>query len=347
MRQYFVIIDMQSLAKEPNKLAVYDAGVSTPAAQHVEHFVTLFDNNYLPIGLALYHSLMAHSQPFHLWVLCMDELAEQNLLRLALPSISLIPLREIEDEHLLSVKHLRSRGEYCWTLTPFAPKFVFDRDPQVDRVTYLDADLFFFDSPRLLLDEFEQSGKHVLITEHAYAPRYDKSRVSGRFCVQFMTFRRTSEAMKVMNWWQERCLEWCYEKPEADKLGDQKYLDQWPTLFGEDVHILIQKDKTLAPWNIRFFEQQGGGRVNPVFYHYHGFRIISSDRVLLYSGYRIGNAFEAIYQPYLACLLKIFALMRKLEIPIPSLPLRKDLYSRCLILKRRIFNGIGYANFFN
>lgn len=316
---------------------------SNKTVSAVEHYVTLFDNNYLPMGLAMHHSLLAHGQPFHLWILCMDELVAKHILLLALPHVSLIPLHEVEDARLLAVKPLRSWGEYCWTLTPFTPKFVFERDPQVDRVTYLDADLFFFDSPKLLLDEFEQSGKHVLITEHAYDPRYDKTRKNGRFCVQFMTFRRTDAAMKVMRWWQERCLEWCYEKPEAGKLGDQKYLDQWPALFGEEVHILQQKDKTLAPWNVRYFEQQGGGSVNPVFYHFHGFRIVSPSKALLYSGYRIGNAFDTIYQTYLTCLLGKFLLLRQAGIPIPFLPLGKDLYSRCLALKRRILDGVEYA----
>ena len=326
-------------------MKVVDVSLSIPVALQSEHFVTLFDNNYLPIGLALHHSLMSHGQPFHLWILCMDEMVEQNLLHLALPFISLIPLREVEGERLLAVKPLRSRGEYCWTLTPFTPQFVFDRDPHVNRVTYLDADLFFFDSPKLLLDEFDQSGKHVLITEHAYDPLYDKTLVSGRFCVQFMVFRRTEAAVNVMHWWQEKCIEWCYEKPEADKLGDQKYLDQWPRLFGKDIHILKQKDKALAPWNVRYFEKLGGGTVNPVFYHYHGFRIISSTRALLYSGYRIGGVFESIYKPYMACLIDMFSLLRQSGISVPSLPQRHDLYSRLLYLKRWVLNGIGYANF--
>jgi hypothetical protein len=318
---------------------------SNKTATHVEHFVTLFDNNYLPMGLALHHSLMAQGQPFHLWILCMDELVEQHLLRLALPQVSLIPLHEVEDARLLAVKPLRSRGEYCWTLTPFVSQFVFERDAQVERVTYLDADLFFFDHPKLLLDEFEHSGKHVLITEHAYDPRYDKTRKSGRFCVQFMTFRRTEGAMKIMHWWQERCLEWCYAKPEAGKLGDQKYLDQWPVLFKHEIHILQQKEKTLAPWNVRYFEQQGHGRVAPVFYHFHGFRIISSSRALLYSGYRIGKASSVIYQTYLLCLYDKFMLLRQEGIPIPCLPLRKDFLGRCLALKRRIWDDAGYAIF--
>ncbi len=318
---------------------------SNKTLTRAEHFVTLFDNNYLPMGLALHHSLMAQGQPFHLWIVCMDELVEQHLIRLALPHVSLIPLHEVEDVHLLAVKPLRSRAEYCWTLTPFTPQFVFERDAQVERVTYLDADLFFFDHPKLLLDEFEHSGKDVLITEHAYDPRYDKSRKSGRFCVQFMTFSRTEAAINVMHWWQERCLEWCYEKPEDGKLGDQKYLDQWPTLFDAAVHILQQKEKTLAPWNVRYFEQKGGGRTNPVFYHFHGLKIISASRALLYSGYAVGNAVDSIYRPYLLCLSSKFTLLKQAGIQITFLAPRRDFLSRCLNLKRSILGGMRYADF--
>ncbi len=314
-------------------------------ADNLEHFVTLFDNNYLPVGLALHHSLMMQAQPFHLWIVCMDELVEKHLTRLSLPQVSLIPLRAVEDSRLLAVKPLRNRAEYCWTLTPFTPQFVFERDSKVDRVTYIDADLYFFDKPKLLLDEFEHSGKHVLITEHAYDPRYDKSRKSGRFCVQFMVFRRSEGSFKVMHWWQERCLEWCYEKAEADKLGDQKYLDKWPTLFERETHILQQKDKTLAPWNVRYFEKQGKGAVAPVFYHFHGFRIVSSTRALLYSGYRVGEASKEIYQTYLSCLNEKFSLLKEAGIQIPVLPLRTDFIGRCLALKRRVWDDAKFTTF--
>lgn len=32
----------------------------------IEHFVTLFDSNCLPMGMALHSSLTVHAQPFHL-----------------------------------------------------------------------------------------------------------------------------------------------------------------------------------------------------------------------------------------------------------------------------------------
>ncbi|GEM_PF-106698 len=272
----------------------------------------------------------------------MDELVEQNLQRLALPHVSLIPLREAENARLLAVKPTRSRGEYCWTLTPFTPQFVFDRDNQVNRVTYLDADLFFFASPKILLDEFERSGKHVLITEHAYDPRYERSgraKRGGRFCVQFMTFRRTPEGEKVMLWWQDRCLEWCYARVEDGKFGDQKYLDHWPELFGAEVHVLLQKDKTLAPWNVAHFEKLCGGKLNPVFYHFQTLRIISPDEILLYSGWRVGKASAALYQIYMDSLRHVVSRMKQEEIPVAYLPRRKDLIGRLTTLKHKYIDG--------
>src|SRR4051812_13749246 len=133
-----------------------------------EHFVTLFDRNFLPQGLCLYRSLVRHAQPFVLWVLCMDEVVEARLRELALPAMRLLPLAEVETAALRSVRDTRTVAEYCWTITPFTPSFVMSREPSVKRVTYLDADLFFFSDPRRLLEELDVSSGDVLITPHAY-----------------------------------------------------------------------------------------------------------------------------------------------------------------------------------
>ena len=71
----------------------------------------------------------------------------------------------------------------------------------------------------IMLKEFEESGKHVLTTDHAYDPVYDYTEQSGRCCVQFMTFRNTPQARTVMQWWQERCIEWCYDRNEPGRFG--------------------------------------------------------------------------------------------------------------------------------
>ena len=151
------------------------------------------------------------------------------------------PSREVESDELLAVKPDRTRAEYCWTLTPYTPKLVFDRAPDAQRVTYVDSDVFLLQSPRAIFEEFERSGKAVMITDHAYDAEYDHTAVVGQYCVQFMTFVRGSSE-PVRRWWQDRCVEWCFATPQDGKLGDQKYLDDWPTRFGPLVHVLQQID---------------------------------------------------------------------------------------------------------
>jgi len=279
-----------------------------------EQFVTLFDSGFLSIGLALYQSLVDHAGPFKLWVICMDEAAEEQLNRLALPELETIPVREVETPELLAVKPDRDRAEYCWTVTPFSAAAVFKRDSQVRRVTYVDADVCFFKDPRILLQELDASGGHVLITEHAYAPEYDQTATSGRFCVQFVTFDRSQAAQRVMHWWQQRCLEWCYRRVEDSRFGDQKYLDRWPALFGPDVHVLQATENTLAPWNVQHYALRGAYGVDPVMYHFHGLRLHDDGLVRLFQDYRIGHAGLMLYRMYLQTLGDAVSMLRRVGI---------------------------------
>lgn len=235
-----------------------------------------------------------HLQNYVLWILCVDDEVFDVLGRLDLPNVRRLRLSELETPDLLSVKKSRAISEYCWTLTPFAPRFVFEADQYVQRVTYIDADLWFLKNPKLIFNEFDASAKHVLITDHAYSPEYDQSATSGQYCVQFMTFSRTG-GESVRKWWEERCLEWCFARFEDGKFGDQKYLDDWPDQFSDVVHVLRDKELALAPWNASRFPYG-----NAVFYHFHGLRLSSKDRIEI-GNYFLPNALRAnVYQPYFA-----------------------------------------------
>ncbi len=303
----------------------------------VEHFVTLFDSNFLPMGMTLHGSLMNHATSFHLWIICMDEQVEEQLTRIALPHVTLLPLREVETRELLAVKPGRNSREYCWTVTPFSFRAVFQRDGSVQRVTYLDADLFFFADPRILLGELNESGKDVLITEHAFAPEHSCFlAASGRFCVQFLTFRRTAAAAKVMGWWQEKCLEWCFDRMEEERFGDQKYLDLWPELFPHEVHILRRTEKTLAPWNVNYVEEKSCGNIDPVFYHFQGLRITGVRRVQLHNeNYAVGRDGQRLYDEYLAELGNCITTLQRFGMALPLLNGYLTTKGRLLALIRR------------
>jgi len=288
--------------------------------QKTEHFCTLFDHKFLPMGMSLHQSLMDHAQPFHLWIVCMDELVEQQLRILDLPQITLIPLQQIETPELLAVKPTRSRGEYCWTMTSFTFTSVFKIQPDIERVTYIDADLFFFRNPQILLKEFEESDRDILITEHSYDPEYDQTLLSGRFCVQFITVRNNNNALITIDWWQKKCLEWCFGQLEDGKFGDQKYLDMWLVLFPDKIWISQQKENILAPWNVNYFSKYLGQKLNPVFYHFHGLRIIETNKLLLFIDYKIGVYGMSFYNQYTNTLENQISRINSHNIETPCIP---------------------------
>jgi len=312
----------------------------------MEHFCTLFDIGFLPQGMALHTSLQRHAKPFVLWVLCMDEAVEDALKRLALKDVRLISLRDIETPALLAIKSGRSRAEYCWTLTPFLPQAVMDRDASAERVTYVDADCWFINDPHLILKEMDDAKKDVLITPHGYLSEHDQSKTNGRFCVQFVPFRKTSAGLEVLSWWQERCLEWCFAKAENGLFGDQKYLDQWPQLFPHAVHILGNTQLTLAPWNAARYGDVQDIAQTGCMYHFHGLRIFRGWLICLSLGwdyYLPSNILKVFYWSYLKDLGK--GKRRALKVGIkgrfPSADTEWNVYIRLKDLACRMIKNKG------
>ena len=159
-------------------------------------------------------------------------------------------------------------------------------------MTYLDADLWFRKNPKLIFDEFLASDKHVLITDHAYAPEYDQSSTSGQYCVQFMTFNRDGGEV-VRKWWEERCIEWCYARFEDGKFGDQKYLEEFIFRFYNLVHVLYQKELLLAPWNAAIYPYGSS-----IIYHFHGTRVYRGRTFSMGSYYIPHPTTKEIYKKY-------------------------------------------------
>jgi hypothetical protein len=272
-------------------------------------FCTLFDSNYAFKAIAMHRSLLSTGADFHLTAFCFDDEAKELIDRLALPNMTTVGLRELErfDPELAGTKPDRTPVEYCWTATPALPLFVFGTRPDVHEVTYLDADLLFFSDPEPLFDEMGDAS--VLITPHRYAPEFRHQEINGIFNVQFLVFRRDAQGMEVLRWWHDRCIEWCYYRLEDGKLGDQKYLDDWPERF-EGVHVLEHKGGGLAPWNVTQYDvrsEDGEVRVDEdplVFFHYHRVALTETgDHRWQPPGYRIDEHVERlVYKPYLeAC----------------------------------------------
>jgi len=276
------------------------------------NFCTLFDRNYLYKGVALYHSLLEVCGEFKLWILCFDNITYDLLKKVNLKNIELISLKEFEDQKLLSIKNTRTPVEYYWTSTPSLPLYILKKEPSLDMITYLDADLFFYSNPKPIYDEFGNNS--ILIVEHRYAPKYVKyEKTCGKYNVQFLIFRNDSNAIECLNWWREKCIEWCYFKHEDGKLGDQKYLDDWTERF-RAVRVLQHKGAGVAPWNVQRYSIKGvNNKVfvdeqELIFYHFHQLNILSPTKFDLSKGYILSeNLIELIYEPYVYEINKVIS----------------------------------------
>jgi len=245
------------------------------------HFCTLFDQNYLLRGLTLYRSLAQHTPDFVFYVLCLDEATFTILSNLGMKNIQPIALCDLEawDVRLKEAKGNRSLVEYYFTLSPALPLFILKHYQDVDIITYLDADLFFYQSPAPIYEELgEQS---ILIIEHRFPEHLREKQIYGRFNVQYQSFRNDEQGLACLEKWHNQCLMWCYDRLEGDKFADQKYLEEWPVLYNSLV-ILQHKGAGLAPWNWSQYQMtldKGGMLIDDyplVFYHFHAIKIINA-----------------------------------------------------------------------
>jgi hypothetical protein len=276
------------------------------------YFCTYFDRNYLPRGLALYRSLREQCPEFRLWVLCLDEETHAALASLSLPEVEPIQLQAFEsgDEPLAEAKQNRSRVEYCFTCTPSLPLYVLNHWPEVDLITYLDADLFFFASPAPLFEEMGTGS--IAIIGHRLAPGLRRREVYGIYNVGWLSFRRDAEALACLSWWRAKCIEWCYARLDDGRYADQKYLNDWPSRF-QNVVVLQHKGANVALWNVENYRLQCRGADTVmvdekplIFFHFSN---ISRFGPWLYDPGWVGYGMTSsrilrrrIYNPYIRCL---------------------------------------------
>jgi hypothetical protein len=271
-------------------------------------FCTYFDQWYLTRGLALYRSLKQHCPSAHLWVLCLDQRCHEILSTLALPDVHLIALPDLEkgDHELADAKSTRTQVEYYFTCTPSLALFVLNENPQVDLITYLDADLYFFSDVTPIFDEI--ADRSIAIVGHRFPAHLVAFQQYGIYNVGWLSFRRDSHADACLRWWRERCLEWCYYKVEEDRFADQKYLDDWPSRF-EGVVVLQHKGVNVGPWNLaghKIHRDDHGLWVDEqplICFHFHGLkallRRVYDPYLEVYTARPARAIRHGIYRPYI------------------------------------------------
>lgn len=212
----------------------------------------------------------------------MDAESANLLGRLSLPSLRLTTIEDIEraDPELRAVRGSRTSTEYCWTAASAICLHYLVAEPDLDVLTYLDADLHLWSSPDPLFEELGDGS--VLLIPHRAARNLGYP--CGYFNVGWLTFRNDDRGRTAVSWWRERCLEWCHDRIEDGRFGDQKYLDDWPTRFA-GVRVSSLAAAGVGPWNDGRSQITGDADAPIVdgepliFFHHSGFHPYRSTRL--------------------------------------------------------------------
>lgn len=287
---------------------------------------TYFDKNYLSKFLACRESIIEYDQNVIFYCLCLDDFSYNYLKQIKKKDIRLISLKEIEEKYL-SLKYAKKNRqivEYYFTLSPFLPLYILETF-NVDIINYVDSDLFFYDTPRKIINLLEDNS--IIIVEHGI-----KTQRFGKFNVGWLTFKNDKTSKNCLKEWGNNCINWCYDYVEGKKYADQKYLDEWPKKYN-NIKVL-SPTYNVAPWNLNNKDvevKQDEIFINNnklIFFHFHGLLI---SKKFFSSGFSIYNkkiskiSIKYLYRPY----------VRRLD------KFKKEVN----VIETRIRNTINYKNY--
>jgi hypothetical protein len=280
----------------------------------MRHFYcTHFDSNYLGHAKNLLYSLCQNDSDFKLFMFCFDQVSYDSINELNNKSVVPIFHKELESFYpdLKIAKGNRNFVEYFFTCSPATCNYVISNFSEVDLITYLDADLFFFNSPNEIFHEL--SDNSIGIISHRFNFFTKRNKIYGEYNVGWVSFRRDNNGLKCLDDWMNDCINWCYQKIEKTRFADQKYLDYWPNKY-EGVKVISIIGANVAIWNIKNYKltcEGGSLMVNKeslIFYHFANLKqidqnLFSTDLSRVFVSLK-GVLLDRVYKPYAELLLQ-------------------------------------------
>jgi hypothetical protein len=251
----------------------------------VIELATMSDLRFLPQTLTFHRSLLVHGQDWRMTIICMDAASHDFLRDGRLHRVELLELSELEraDPAMAATRAERTWTEYCWTVTPALCLHLLRRTPPGSVMAWIDADVEFVGDPDLIADAL--GGGSVLLTPHRYNRAYptaalpsELAALYGSFNGGTIAFRRDEQGFAAAELWRRRTLEWCRERCEPGRYGNQLHLEDFPRRF-DRARVLPVPGGVIGPWNggrFRIGASEDGPLADgrPVIaYHYQSLRL--------------------------------------------------------------------------
>ncbi len=288
----------------------------TSAPKALYYLCTVTDASYLFKVVAQYHSLKMYARDFYLYVCCTDEQSYRTLKSLKMARCIPVTLKDLNYGELFTLQKQRAANEFAWTLKSYLMLYLLEVQG-LPHVLYCDGDVSFAGDAGHLYADWGPSSIYLCLQRDVdwVEKKY------GTYQAGIMGVRNDANGLSMLRWWRDKCREWCFNYEDNGRLGDQKYLDDVPSLFGS-VKISSHRGINAAPWNTIYNNgykiTAKGSQVtidgDPlVAYHFACIDIYDETRFDLW---RLGKidiqpiVLNAIYIPYLKALQAAIVLIK-------------------------------------
>jgi hypothetical protein len=185
----------------------------------------------------------------------------------------------IEDCDIPKFYELAFKYDVTELTTSLKPLLTIKLLKRFNKVIFLDPDICVYNSINPILNDLESSS--VVLTPHYITP-FPVGDIGmmrfGSFNLGFYAVKDSEQGLSFLNWWSERCLEYCYFETQFGLSTDQKWVSIAPCFF-KDLHISFNMGYNVAFWNVheRKIKQvsDGGYIVNQeyplIFFHFSSF----------------------------------------------------------------------------
>lgn len=237
----------------------------------MRNLVTLSDINYINKGLILFDSLLNNTdEDFKLYYLCLDDYTYGILKNI--DNNKLIPyhIDNIinDDEFKKLINSSKSLDDNTINLSSTFSTYHFASASYVTfhlmekyklpEIIYIDSDIKFYGDFNDIFKSIENKSIGLILHRHNNIGCF-----VGGYNVGIIYFKNDEPGYNCLKWWRDCMID--KDNPWSEKYGtcgDQKYLEAFGMLFGDDnIKILDDDIGHGAPWNFRLYQYQNNNNI--------------------------------------------------------------------------------------
>ena len=198
---------------------------------------TICSKNYLAQARVLYNSFKQYNAQTEFLIVISDKLTVQEKL-----SLSGYKHLLLDDMHLPQTGELIAKYnviELNTCLKPFVINYLFQTNANLNRLIYLDPDIYVFASLQSVFNDLNYYD--FILTPHFITPIFDDFLLNekivlntGIFNLGFLALRRGNRITNLLNWWSRKLMNECYYNLDKGYFVDQLWMNLSICHFGTE-----------------------------------------------------------------------------------------------------------------